>query len=70
MAALETFEWIVKQFVSNWDAESKRFIDLQRDYLLTIRNENERLRYLEVLVNQIRDVKKKKTSAERIQDEQ
>jgi hypothetical protein len=59
MAALETFGWIVKQFVSGLNVESKRFIDHHRDYLLTIRSEDERLRYLVELINQIRDMKKK-----------
>ena len=62
MAALETFEWIVEQFLSNSDAETRKLVNSQRDYLLTIRSEDERQRYLEVLVNQIRDLKKKKNA--------
>jgi hypothetical protein len=62
MAALDTFEWIIEQFLSNPDAETSKLINSQRGYLLTIRSEDERQRYLEVLVNQIRDLKKKKNT--------
>lgn len=60
MAALETFEWIVEQALLHPDAETKKLVNFQRNYLLTIRSEDERQRYLEVLVNQIRDLKKKR----------
>jgi hypothetical protein len=62
MAALETFEWIVEQSLSNLDAETRKLINSQRLYLLTIRSEDERQRYLEVLVKQIRDLKKKRNA--------
>ena len=62
MAALETFEWIVEQYLSNPDAEARKLVNSQRNYLLTIRSEDERQRYLEVLVHQIRDLKKKKNA--------
>ncbi len=62
MAALETFEWIVERFLSNSDAEKKELVSSQRNYLLTIRSEDERERYLEVLVTHIRDLNKKKSA--------
>lgn len=60
MAALETFEWIVEQSWSNADDETRQLVNSQRNYLLTIRSEDERQRYLEVLVSHMRDSKKKR----------
>lgn len=60
MASIETFEWLMKQFWPNPDAEEKRSIDNRRDYLLSIRSEDERHRYLEELIGQLREMKKKK----------
>lgn len=60
MAALDTFEWLVKQFWPNPDAETKKMIENHRDTLLNIRNENERLLYIEELMEESREAKKKK----------
>jgi hypothetical protein len=60
MAALETFEWIVGQSLSSPDAETRKLVNSQRNYLLTIRSEDERQKYLEVFVHQIRDMKKRR----------
>jgi hypothetical protein len=59
MAAIDTFEWLVGQSWPNPDAEAQRFIREQRDYLLNIRTENERTRYVDGLIVQIREMKKK-----------
>lgn len=63
MAAVETFHWIAGQSLLISDAETKRFIDDQRDYFLTIRSEDERLRCPEVLISQISHLKKRRRSA-------
>jgi hypothetical protein len=62
MAAIDTFDWLVKQVWPKPDAEAKRFIDDQRDYILTIRNEDERIRFIEELMHYAREAKKKKAS--------
>ena len=61
MAALETFEWIVAQSLLNPDSETRELVNSQRKYLLTMRSEDERQRYLEVLVSHMRDLKKKRS---------
>jgi hypothetical protein len=63
MATIDTFEWLVRQFWPNPDGEAKRFIADERDYLLKIRSEDERGRYLEDLVNHMREIKKKKSAS-------
>lgn len=63
MAARETFEWLVSQFWPNPDTDARKFIHERRDYLLTIRNENERERFVQELLIQLRELKKKKTTA-------
>ncbi|MBM4159757.1 MAG: hypothetical protein FJ217_01530 [Ignavibacteria bacterium] len=62
MSALDTFDWLVHQVWPNPDAETKRFINEQRDRLLKIRNENERVRFVEELMHHVRESKKRKTS--------
>ena len=63
MAARETFEWLASQFWPNPDKDAKKFIHEKREYLLNIRNENERERYVQELHVQLRELKKKKTTA-------
>ena len=60
MASIETFEWLFREFWPNPDAEGKRMIDDRRDYLLNIRSEDERRRYIGELIEQLREMKKKK----------
>jgi len=63
MAARETFEWLIGQFWPNPDGRAKKFVHEQREYFLNIRNENERERFVQDLLIQLRELKKKKTSA-------
>lgn len=63
MAARDTFEWLAGQFWPDPDNDAKKFIHAQRDYLLTIRNENERERFVRELLVQLRELKKNKTTA-------
>jgi len=62
MSALDTFDWLVHQVWPKPDDEARRFISEQRDRFLKIRNENERLRFIEDLMHLVRDSKKRKTS--------
>jgi hypothetical protein len=63
MAARDTFEWLAGQFWPDPDNDAKKFIHEQREYLLTIRNENERERFVHELLIQLRELKKNKTTA-------
>lgn len=63
MAARDTFEWLASLFWPNPDDDAKRFIHEQREYLLNIRNENERERFVQGLLLQLREMKKKKVTA-------
>jgi len=63
MAARDTFEWLAGQFWPNPDEEAKKFIHERREYLLTIRNENERERFVQELHTQLREMKKRKSTA-------
>ncbi len=62
MAALQTFEWFVQQFWPNPDETTKKTIQRHRDHLLKLRNENERLRYVEELMHEAREMKRRKAS--------
>ncbi len=55
MAAIDTFDWFVERFYPAPDEETAGFIRGERQYILSIRNENERLRYIETLMQQVRD---------------
>jgi hypothetical protein len=59
MAAIDTFEWLVQQIWPNPDTETRRFLSEQRDYILKIRNEDERTRFIEELMHHSREAKKK-----------
>ena len=62
MAALHTFEWLVQQLWPNPDEETRKELDSKRDRLLKIRNENERLRFVEEIMREAREVKKRKSA--------
>ena len=54
MAAIDTFDWFAEKFFTTPDDQTKQFLREERRYLLSIRNENERLRYIETLMRQTR----------------
>ncbi len=60
MAAIDTFDWLKKEVWANLADDGRRFLDLQRDYLLKIRNENERRRFVEDLMVEVKALVKKK----------
>jgi hypothetical protein len=62
MAAIDTFEWLAQQVWPSPDDEAKKIISEQRDLLIRMRSEDERLRFLEELMKQVREAKKKRVS--------
>lgn len=55
MAAVDTFEWFVHQFYPDPDPATVEFLRREREYLLEIRNENERLRYIDNMIVRLRE---------------
>lgn len=55
MAAIDTFEWFIQKFYPLPDAVTADFLRRERQYLLEIRNENERLRYIDELMRRVRE---------------
>jgi hypothetical protein len=62
MAAIDTFDWLVQQVWPNPDDETKRTIKERRDMLIRMRSETERLRFVEEVMQQVREAKKKKVA--------
>ncbi len=62
MATLHTFEWLVRQLWPNPDEEMKKELDSKRDHLLKIRNENERLRFVEEIMREAREMRKRRST--------
>ncbi len=58
MAAIDTFVWFTEKFYPTPDEHTKQILREERNYILSIRNENERLRYIETLMHQVRDTLK------------
>ena len=55
MAAFDTFDWFVSIGLSRQDDETKKLIDEQRAYLLSLRNEDERQRSVDEWMKQMRE---------------
>ena len=58
MAAIDTFDWFSEKFYPTPDDETRRFLREERTYILAIKNENERLRYIDTLIRQVRESQK------------
>ena len=54
MAAIDTFDWLVFTGLKNPDEEMTKFVVAQRAYLLTLRNEDERQRFVNGLMHELR----------------
>ena len=54
MPAIETFDWFKNQIWDQLSDDARRTLDEQRDYLLTIRNENERRRFIDDLIKEVK----------------
>jgi hypothetical protein len=60
MPAIETFDWFKNEIWSKATDDVKKFLDEKRDYLLHIRNENERRRLIEEIIGEVKGVMKSK----------
>lgn len=65
MSAVDTFEWYVASAAKNASPEVQRYIERQRQYLYTLRSEDERQRFVNDLRGEISLMisSKEKTSA-------
>ena len=59
MAAIESFNWFIQTNIPSPSDEVQQTIIRQRDYLLTLRNEDERQRYVEEAYHELREVLKR-----------
>lgn len=62
MAAIDTFEWLVRQLWPQTNESTRWLIDEKRKELLALRNENERLLFIENLLQEMREMKRWKGS--------
>lgn len=54
MPAIETFDWFTKETWPQAGEDLRRLLQQQREYLLNIRNENERRRFVEEIMTEAR----------------
>ncbi|HLA69788.1 MAG TPA: hypothetical protein VJN65_08790 [Bacteroidota bacterium] len=59
MPALETFDWFKNEIWPKANDEMKKFLQERREYLLQIRNENERRRLIEEVMAEVKGAMKK-----------
>ena len=59
MPALETFDWFKNEIWPKANDEMKKFLQERREYLLQIRNENERRRLIEEVIAEVKGAMKK-----------
>ncbi|MEP0821917.1 MAG: hypothetical protein HRF44_03630 [Ignavibacterium sp.] len=56
MSALETFDWLSREVQSRATEAVQKYLREQRAYLLNIRNENERRRFVEEVMLEARSL--------------
>lgn len=56
MSALDTFEWFVTTQLKNTSPDLQIVIKKQREYLFSLRSEDERQRSVEDSINRLRDM--------------
>ncbi len=56
MPAVETFDWFTKGVWPQAGEELRRLMEQEREYLLNIRNENERRRFVEEVMLEVRSL--------------
>ena len=54
MSALDTFQWLVADVFHSPDEPTRKMIDDKRDYLFTLRSEDERQRFVDSLVREFK----------------
>jgi plasmid stabilization system protein ParE len=60
MPAIETFDWFKKQVWDQLSEDARRDFEAQRGYLLEIRNEDERRRFVDDLMKEVKHSMKRK----------
>lgn len=60
MPAIETFDWLKNELWPQASNELQEYLERQRSYLLTIRNENERRRFVEEVMRESRSLLRKR----------
>ena len=60
MAAVDAFDWFVETLGTHSDPALRRLVKDQREYLLTLRSEDERQRYVEEALAECRAMTKEK----------
>ena len=53
MSAVDTFEWYLASAAKNASPDVQRYIERQRQYLYTLRSEDERQRFVNDLMGEI-----------------
>jgi tetrahydrodipicolinate N-succinyltransferase len=56
MAAMETFDWLKNEIWPQANDEIKKFLEERREYILQIRNENERRRLIDEIMTDVKVV--------------
>ncbi|GEM_PF-2864651 len=59
MAALDSYNWFIQTNIATRTEEINTTIILQRDYMLTLRNEDERERYVKEATKELNEMMKK-----------
>ena len=54
MAAEDTFEWYISELIDDADQETLTYINMQREYLLTLRSEDEQQRFVDEVIAELR----------------
>jgi hypothetical protein len=52
MAAIDTFQWLINDVFQNPNAQEKDLIEGKREYLFSLRSEDERQRYVGELLRE------------------
>jgi hypothetical protein len=59
MPALESFDWYLQQVSPQLGEEVRKYLEAQRRYLLTLRNEDERRRFVANVIQQVKEMQNK-----------
>ncbi len=62
MPALQTFDWLKQELWPMLDEHGRAYLEQQRVYLLKLRNEDERRRLIDEVMENIRAMKKRKAA--------
>jgi hypothetical protein len=54
MAAIDTFQWLINDLFHHPDSEEKKMIEGRREYLFSLRSEDERQRFVDELIRELK----------------